>query len=78
MIPYLSSAVFYISFTKVAFNIREMEMKGLSSIMTVNISIGLEVTSKQSRYGSMDISEHESRYQVNFDIKERDDSKLSE
>ena len=55
-----------------------MEMKGLSSIMTVNISIGLEVTSKQSRYGSMDISEHESRYQVNIDIKEKDDSKFSE
>ena len=55
-----------------------MEVKGLSSIMTVNISIGLEVTSKQSRYGSMDVSEHESRYQVNIDIKERDESMFSE
>ena len=78
MIPYLSFAVSYVSFTKVTFNIREMEMKDLSSILTVNISIGLEVTSKQSRYGSMDICEHESRYQVNIDIKERNNSKFSE
>ena len=78
MIPYLSSVVSYFSFTKVALNIQEMEMNGLSSVMTVNTSIGLEVVSKQSRYGSMDISKHESRYQANIDIMKRDDSKFSE
>ena len=49
-------------------------MEGLSCIMTLNISIGLEVTMTQRRYRSVDMSKHESRSQVSIDIKERNES----